>query len=114
MFCNQCEQTSKGVACTVVGVCGKKPEAAVMQDLLLHSLQGLSKYAQAARGQGGEVGQEINRFTVDALFTTLTNVNFDPESLQNYIHQAVKYQQQLHQAGVNIRLYNGDRRAHCC
>jgi len=102
MFCNQCEQTSKGVACTVVGVCGKKPEAAVMQDLLLHSLQGLSKYAQAARGQGGEVGQEINRFTVDALFTTLTNVNFDPESLQNYIHQAVKYQQQLHQAGVNI------------
>jgi len=102
MFCNQCEQTAKGVACTVAGVCGKKPEAAALQDLLLHSLQGLSQYAQAARAQGKEVSQEINRFTMDALFATLTNVNFDPESLQTLIHQAVKYQNQLQQAGVAV------------
>lgn len=102
MYCNQCEQTSKGLACTVVGVCGKKPEAAALQDLLLHSLQGLSKYAQAARAQGIEVAPEMNRFTMDALFATLTNVNFDPARLQTFVQQSVKYQQELQQAGVHI------------
>jgi hydroxylamine reductase len=102
MYCNQCEQTSKGLACTVVGVCGKKPGAAALQDLILHSLQGLSKYAQAARSQGIEISQEINQFTMEALFTTLTNVNFDPESLKDYIHQAVKYQNDLQQAGAKM------------
>ena len=102
MYCNQCEQTAKGLACTAVGVCGKKPEAAALQDLLLHSLQGLSKYAQAAREQKNEVSQEINQFTMEALFATLTNVNFDPERLQAYIYQGEQYQQDLQQAGANI------------
>lgn len=102
MYCNQCEQTAKGLACTAVGVCGKKPEAAALQDLLLHSLQGLSKYAQAAREQKIEVSQEINQFTMEALFATLTNVNFDPERLQAYIYQGEQYQQDLQQAGANI------------
>ena len=64
MYCNQCEQTAKGLACTVVGVCGKKPEAAALQDLLLHGLQGLSKYAQAARAQEIKVSKDINQFSM--------------------------------------------------
>jgi hydroxylamine reductase len=102
MYCNQCEQATKGLACTTVGVCGKKPEVAALQDLLLHSLQGLSKYAQAARAQNIQVSQEINQFTMEALFATLTNVNFDPERLQAYIYRGEQYQQDLQQAGAEI------------
>ena len=102
MYCNQCEQTAKGLACTAVGVCGKKPEAAALQDLLLHSLQGLSKYAQAARAKKIEVSQAINQFTMEALFATLTNVNFDPERLQAYIYRGEQYQQDLKKAGASI------------
>lgn len=76
MFCNQCEQTAKGAGCTVVGVCGKKPDVAALQDLLLHAIKGLSLYAAAGR-QVGVVDPEVNAFTVEALFSTLTNVNFD-------------------------------------
>lgn len=102
MYCNQCEQTSKGIACTVVGVCGKKPEAAALQDLLLHTLQELGKYAQAAREQGVKVSYDMNHFTLEALFATLTNVNFDPVSLRKYIDQAAAYRQELEQAGAKV------------
>ncbi|MDO9574255.1 MAG: hydroxylamine reductase [Candidatus Contubernalis sp.] len=85
MFCNQCEQTAKGTGCTVSGVCGKKPEVAALQDLLLYAVKGLSIYANEGR-KIGVVDQEVNRFTTKALFTTLTNVNFDPERFQEYIN----------------------------
>ena len=84
MFCNQCEQTAKGQGCTLKGVCGKDPEVAALQDLLVHALKGLSLYAHEAR-KNGFVDEEINRFTSKGLFTTLTNVNFDPQRFEKYI-----------------------------
>lgn len=87
MYCNQCEQTSKGVACTITGVCGKKPEVSALQDLLLHVLKDLSLYAAAAR-QHELLGQDEGRFMVKALFATLTNVNFDPEALHELVKDA--------------------------
>lgn len=89
MFCNQCEQTAKGVGCTVVGVCGKKPDVAALQDLLLHAVKGLSLYAAAGR-QVGVVEPEVNAFTVEALFSTLTNVNFDPQRFVPLINSCVE------------------------
>lgn len=81
MFCYQCEQTAKGTGCTVRGVCGKDAETAVLQDLLVHATKGISMYAHRAR-ELGVVDREIDIFTVEALFSTVTNVNFDPERLQ--------------------------------
>ena len=78
MFCYQCEQTAKGEGCTKIGVCGKQPEVAALQDLLLYALKGLSQVAVEGRNKGvSDPG--VNRFTCEALFSTLTNVDFDPE-----------------------------------
>ena len=87
MYCNQCEQTSKGVACTITGVCGKNPGVAALQDLLLHALKDLAVYATAARQQG-LFSPDGDRFMAKALFATLTNVNFDPEALYELIKEA--------------------------
>ncbi len=76
MFCHQCEQTARGTGCTVKGVCGKKPEVASLQDLLIHVLKGLSLYAVEGR-KIGVVDADVNHFTSESLFSTLTNVNFD-------------------------------------
>lgn len=94
MICNQCEQTAKGVACTVSGVCGKKPEVAQLQDLLTYAVRGLSRVVLAL-GKTGINQPEIDRFVAKALFTTLTNVNFDPESLAEYIRKAVELRENL-------------------
>ena len=78
MFCYQCEQTSLGQACTdEFGVCGKEADVAVLQDLLVYQLEGLSVYGSAALAKGGAVPADTYRFVIDALFATLTNVNFD-------------------------------------
>jgi hydroxylamine reductase len=89
MFCYQCEQTGKGTGCTAHGVCGKDPETAALQDLLVHAAKGLSMYAHRA-GQLAAVDDEVNQFTVKALFATLTNVNFDPEALRRLILRAAE------------------------
>ncbi|MEG6521911.1 hydroxylamine reductase [Desulfotomaculum sp. 1211_IL3151] len=89
MFCNQCEQTAKGVGCTVVGVCGKKPEVSNLQDLLLHTVKGLSLYAAEGR-KVGVVDAAVNHFTVEAIFSTLTNVNFDAARFQKLINQGME------------------------
>lgn len=88
MFCYQCEQTAKGTGCTVLGVCGKKPEVAALQDLLLYALMGLSQVAVAAR-KIGVLDNDVNVFTVKAAFSTLTNVDFDPARFMDLINQAV-------------------------
>jgi len=82
MFCHQCEQTARGIGCDISGVCGKKPEVAALQDLLLYGLKGLSIYAEKARQAAGTVDEEISRFTIEGLFSTVTNVNFDPARLE--------------------------------
>ena len=77
MFCYQCEQASKRTGCTVASVCGKDEETAGLQDLLVHVTQGIAMYAHRARRLGVK-DAELDRFVVEALFTTVTNVNFDP------------------------------------
>ena len=84
MFCFQCEQTANGKGCTKGGVCGKSPEVATLQDLLIHGLKGLSLYAVEGRKKGIK-DRELNVFTVEALFATLTNVNFDPDRFARLI-----------------------------
>src|SRR5512143_3479916 len=94
MFCYQCEQAAKGVACTVQGVCGKNPEVAALQDLLIYSLQGLSQVAVEGR-QVGVSDLEVNVVTCKACFSTLTNVDFDPDRLIKLIKQSVDLREGL-------------------
>ena len=94
MFCFQCEQTAKGEGCTKIGVCGKKPEVAALQDLLIYSLKGLSLYAVEAQ-KVGVSDESVNTFTCEALFSTLTNVDFDPERFVKLIHQSVELRDSL-------------------
>ncbi len=94
MFCNQCEQTAKGTGCTVSGVCGKNPQVAALQDLLLHSIRELSIWAHEGR-KVGVTDQEVNRFTCKGLFSTLTNVNFDEERFKEYIFECVDLTEKL-------------------
>ncbi len=86
MFCYQCEQTARGTGCTVAGVCGKDATTSNLQDLLIFGLKGLSMYAHRAHLLGVR-DDEIDRFTVEALFSTVTNVNFDPERLVSLLHR---------------------------
>ncbi|MBP1761571.1 MAG: hybrid cluster protein, partial [Firmicutes bacterium] len=105
MFCNQCEQTTKGIACTKIGICGKNHEVAALQDVMLYAVKGLSIHANQAR-QSGIVNQEVNRFTLEALFSTLTNVNFDPERFLSLVSECVslreKLGEQMMAAGLEI------------
>ncbi|WP_026883134.1 hydroxylamine reductase [Clostridium akagii] len=80
MFCFQCEQTAFGKGCTKVGVCGKTPEIAAMQDLLIYQLKGISCYATNLLAKGEKLDKSWVSFIENSLFMTLTNVNFDPES----------------------------------
>lgn len=84
MYCNQCEQTAKGTGCVKIGVCGKEPDVAALQDLLMHSLKGLSLIAVEGRNVG-VVDEEVNRFTCEGVFSTLTNVDFDQERFKDLI-----------------------------
>jgi hydroxylamine reductase len=93
MFCYQCEQTSKGEGCETLGVCGKDETTAILQDLLIHAVKGISMFAYRAKQQGA-ADPEIDHFTIEAIFATLTNVNFDPERLTVLIQQAVTIRQQ--------------------
>jgi hydroxylamine reductase len=94
MFCYQCEQTAKGEGCTKVGVCGKEPDVAALQDLLIHALKGLSLVAVEGR-KVGVVDREVNAFTVEAAFSTLTNVNFDPARFVQLIQRCVALRDRL-------------------
>ena len=79
MFCYQCEQTAGGKGCTKLGVCGKTPEIAALQDLLIYQIKGISCYAKEIIEQGENLDKDIVSFIENSLFTTLTNVNFDAE-----------------------------------
>lgn len=92
MYCYQCEQTAKGTGCTERGVCGKDSTTATLQDVLVYMVKGISMYAHRAR-QFGVEDKEINDFTVDALFTTITNVNFSPDRIMEMIKKAFALEQ---------------------
>ena len=110
MFCYQCEQTAKGTGCTVLGVCGKQPEVAALQDLLLYTLMGLSQVAVAGR-KVGVSDPDVNVFTVKAAFSTLTNVDFDPDRFLALITEAAGKRDRLKAtvkaAGGKIDFYEG-------
>ncbi len=89
MFCNQCEQTAKGGGCEKIGVCGKNEEVSNLQDLLIHAVQGLALYAAEGR-KHGIIDAETDLFTMEAIFSTLTNVDFDPVRFQELIYRAVQ------------------------
>ena len=94
MFCYQCEQTAKGEGCTTSGVCGKQSDVAALQDLLVYALQGLSLFAVEGRKVGVK-DDDVNVFTTEALFSTLTNVDFDPQRFVTLIHKCVEYRKRL-------------------
>ena len=94
MFCFQCEQTAKGEGCTKIGVCGKQPDTAALQDLLIYALKGLSLYAVEGQKHGVK-DAAIDQFTNEAIFSTLTNVNFDSERFVKLIHRTVELREQL-------------------
>jgi len=89
MFCYQCEQTAEGKGCSVHGVCGKSPEVAALQDLLIYAVKGISMYAHRARLLDVK-DNEIDAFVPYALFYTITNVNFDLEDIREKINEAAK------------------------
>jgi hydroxylamine reductase len=94
MFCYQCEQAANGKACTKIGVCGKDPELAALQDLLIYSLKGLSLVAFEGRGHGVN-DPAVNVFLTKGLFSTLTNVDFDPTRFETLIKKSVELREGL-------------------
>jgi hydroxylamine reductase len=89
MFCNQCEQTAKGVGCSTVGVCGKNEDISSLQDTLIYGLKGIAAYDFHAR-ELGHTDPEVAEFYSRALFSTLTNVNFDLASTLNLVLECGK------------------------
>ncbi len=94
MFCNQCEQTAHGTGCEKVGVCGKPDGVAALQDLLTHALQGLSIVAVAAR-KANIIDPAVDKFTAEASFACLTNVDFDPARFVTWIRKTVQLRDAL-------------------
>jgi hydroxylamine reductase len=90
MFCYQCEQTAEGKACTTFGVCGKNPDVSALQDLLIYMLRGLSQLALEGKKVGVK-NEQLNLFICKSAFATLTNVNFDPKTLIEYINKSEKF-----------------------
>ena len=89
MFCYQCEQAANG-GCSKVGVCGKQPDVAALQDLLVYTMKGISFWAEKAREKGIK-DNAIDRFMLDGLFTTVTNVDFDAEEIAKLVRDAAKH-----------------------
>jgi hydroxylamine reductase len=89
MFCYQCEQTAKGTGCDRTGVCGKEPDVAALQDLLIHAAKGISMYAHRA-GKLGVHDHDVDHFIIEALFTTVTNVNFDAARMEQTLRKAAE------------------------
>ena len=95
MFCYQCQETAGCKGCTRVGVCGKKPEVANLQDLLVYVTKGLSAVTTQLRKEGKKVDEDINHLITVNLFTTITNANFDYENIAEKIEETLKVKAQL-------------------
>ena len=94
MFCRQCEQAAKGTGCDVMGVCGKSPEVAALLDLLLHGLKGLAIYADKARALDAR-NTVADMYLIEGLFTTVTNVDFDPVQLAGKLRRCYDLKEQV-------------------
>ena len=90
MFCFQCQETAKCQGCTIVGVCGKKPEVALMQDLLVYATKGLAAVAYELNEEGAEVPMALDRLVCASLFATITNANFDLEAITSRVEDTLR------------------------
>jgi len=108
MFCYQCEQTAQGQGCTVRGVCGKDGETAILQDLLIYATKGIAQYAHRAARLGAGSG-EVDGFVLEALFTTVTNVNFDAERIAQMVQKAASVRDQAKKLYENAAQAAGDQ-----
>lgn len=95
MFCFQCQETAKGTGCTAVGVCGKKPEVASMQDLLIYVTKGLSFITTELRNDGKTITKETNHLITVNLFTTITNANFNKNAIVERIKKTLELKARL-------------------
>ncbi|HBC97464.1 MAG TPA: hydroxylamine reductase [Clostridium sp.] len=95
MFCYQCQETAGCKGCTRVGVCGKRPEVAAMQDLLIYVTKGISAVATKLRAEGKKVGSEVNHLVTFNLFTTITNANFDKSAITSRVVETLKKKREL-------------------
>ncbi len=100
MFCNQCQEAAKGMGCTLRGVCGKTNDVANLQDLLIYVLKGISFYTTKLK-EAGIKTSEADKFIVESLFSTITNVNFDKEYFVDKIAQALNLRNQLKEQALN-------------
>ena len=103
MFCYQCEQTAGGKGCTKMGVCGKTPEVAALQDLLIYQIKGISCYAKELLEKGESIDKEIISFIENSLFTTLTNVNFDADVHVEMLKKSQQYKEKLRSKAGSIK-----------
>ena len=105
MFCYQCQETAGCTGCTVSGVCGKKPDVAAMQDLLIYVTKGLSAITTELRAEGQPVSETVDRLVTVNLFTTITNANFDKEAIVARIEETLRVKEALRSqvnAAVNL------------
>ena len=103
MFCYQCEQTANGKGCTRLGVCGKTPEIANLQDLLIFQLKGISCYGKVIIEKGQHIDKDIVRFVENCLFTTLTNVNFDADVHVSLLRESQQIKEKLREVVGEIK-----------
>ena len=104
MFCYQCQETAGCKGCTMSGVCGKEPDVAAMQDLLVYVTKGISAVTTALRQEGKQVSAEINHLITLNLFTTITNANFDKESIEARIRATLTEKEALLKQVTNSSL----------
>ncbi len=95
MFCFQCQETAQCKGCTVSGVCGKRPEVAAMQDLLIYVTKGLSSVTTALRAEGKKIGLDVNHLVTMNLFMTITNANFDREAIIKAVEKTLAVKEEL-------------------
>ena len=95
MFCYQCQETANCTGCTVSGVCGKKPDTANMQDLLVYVTKGISAITTALRAEGKQIDKSINHLITLNLFTTITNANFDKDVITERIINTLETKEKL-------------------
>lgn len=114
MFCYQCQETARGIGCTKVGVCGKKPELSGILDLLVYVTKGLSCVTTKLREEGKEVSKDVNHLVTLNLFTTITNANFDRDAIIARIKETLAVKEELRKqlaaadALPAAALWNGD------
>lgn len=100
MFCYQCSEAAKGTGCTIKGVCGKEESVAKLEDVLVYNLKGLAYWTKVAR-EKGEVLEEADIFLLEGLFSTITNVNFDPERFVEFNNRAIALRDKMMEIAIS-------------